>query len=131
MAKKQSYLKSKQTFSGAQVLLFVMIFALVGAVAIFESFAAKAPTGSCNYSTAAGGGVVTASGLPTETVVNFFMHDNVTGDQSGWVLGITHDGNWSVNVPVPTHSSTYDFVSKTYGKNGSKYNIYAECTQAV
>lgn len=40
MAKKQNYLKRKQTFSGAQVLLFVLIFAAVGAVAIWQSLAA-------------------------------------------------------------------------------------------
>lgn len=40
MAKKTSYLKKKQTFSGAQVLLFVLIFASVGAVAIWQSLAA-------------------------------------------------------------------------------------------
>lgn len=40
MAKKQSYLRKKQTFSGAQVLLFVLVFAAVGAVAIWQSLAA-------------------------------------------------------------------------------------------
>jgi hypothetical protein len=40
MAKKQSYLKRKQTFSGAQVLLFVLVFAAIGAVAIWQSLAA-------------------------------------------------------------------------------------------
>lgn len=40
MAKKQSYLKRKQTFSGAQVLLFILVFAAVGAVAIWQSLAA-------------------------------------------------------------------------------------------
>jgi len=40
MAKKQGYLKKKQSFSGAQVLLFVLAFAAVGAVAIWQSLAA-------------------------------------------------------------------------------------------
>ncbi len=53
MAKKQSYLKKKQSFSGAQVLLFVLIFAAVGTVAIWQSLAAphngKGGGGSGNY----------------------------------------------------------------------------------
>lgn len=132
MAKKQqSVLKRPVTFSLWSVLLFVAVFAVVGAYVIYSSYAAKAPVGTCAYSSASGGGVVSASGLPTDTVINFFMKDNSTGNQTGWVLGITHDATWQVNVPAPTHSTTYDFTSKTYGKNGAKYNIYAECTQAV
>lgn len=134
MAKKQSYLKKKQTFSGAQVLLFVSIFAVVGAVAIWQSLAAphnKGPQGTCAYSSNTNGGVVAASGLPTGVVINFLSKDNVTGSQTGWVLGITDDGTWNVNVPAPTHSTTYDFISKTWGNNGSKYNVYAECTQSI
>src|SRR5690348_16277227 len=46
MAKRQSYLKRKQTFSGAQVLLFVLVFAAVGAVAIWQSLAAPHSSGS-------------------------------------------------------------------------------------
>jgi hypothetical protein len=49
MAKKQGYLKRKQTFSGAQVLLFALIFAAVGAVAIWQSLAAPHNSGSTKY----------------------------------------------------------------------------------
>ena len=117
--------------SFAQLSIFALVFASIGGLAVWRGNAAKAPTGVCAYSTAPAGGLVTASGLPADMVVNFLIHDNVTGGQTGWVLGVTHDGTWSVNVPIPTHSSTYDFVSKTWGKNGSKYNIYAECSQGV
>jgi hypothetical protein len=40
MAKKQKYLKKRKTFSGAQVLLFVLAFGAVGAVAVWQSLAA-------------------------------------------------------------------------------------------
>jgi uncharacterized protein (UPF0333 family) len=129
--KKQSTLKKPITFSLGSVLLFVVVFAVVGAYVIYSSYAARAPLGTCAYSSASNGGVVSASGLPNDTVINFFMKDNSTGGQTGWVLGITHDGTWQVNVPTATHSTTYDFTGKTYSKNGAKYNIYAECTQAV
>jgi hypothetical protein len=134
MAKKQNYLKRKQTFSGAQVLLFGLIFAAVGAVAIWQSLVEphnKGASGACAYSAVGSGGVVSASGLPTGVVVNFLSRDNITGSKSDWVLGITNDGNWNVNVPAPAHTTTYDFVSKTWGKDGSKYNVYAECTQSI
>lgn len=65
MAKKQSYLKRKQSFSGAQVLLFVLIFAAVGAVAIWQSLAAPAKGGKPS------GGTTTISlNLPPFTDVN-------------------------------------------------------------
>jgi hypothetical protein len=133
MAKKKQDLGLKKpvTFSMSSVLLFIIAFGVVGVYVVWGAFAARAPSGTCQYSSAPNGGVVAATGLPTDKVINFFTHDNVTGDQSGWVLGITHDGTFSSNVPAPTHTTTYDFVSKTWGKNGSKYNIYAECTQSV
>lgn len=132
MAKrKQSALKRPVTFSLGSILLFVAVFAAVGVYVVWTSYAAKAPAGSCSYSAAANGGVVSASGLPKDTVLNFFTKDNTTGGQVGQVLGITHDGTWQVNVPAPTHSTTYDFTGRTYGKNGAKFDIYAECTQAV
>lgn len=40
MAKKQSYLKQKRSFSGAQILIFVILFAAVGTVAVWQSLAA-------------------------------------------------------------------------------------------
>ncbi|MBX4196932.1 hypothetical protein KW801_00030 [Candidatus Saccharibacteria bacterium] len=45
MAKKQSFLKTKKSFSGVQILLFVLAFAAVGAVAIWQSYAAPANKG--------------------------------------------------------------------------------------
>jgi hypothetical protein len=131
MAKKQNSLKKPVTFSMGTVLLFVLAFAAVGAYAIWNSFAASSPPGTCSYAAAGTGGVVSATGLPKGTVINFFTKDNTTGAQTGIVLGISDDGNWQVSVPAPAHSTTYDFTGRTYGKNGAKYNIYAECTQNI
>ena len=40
----------------------------------------------------------------------------------------THDGNWSVNVPAPNGATTYEFVSCTYGPDGSKYSVFQSCS---
>jgi hypothetical protein len=81
-----------------------------------------APTAGCAYSN----GVVQASGLPTGQVINFMI---VTASgTTGWVLGYTSDGTWSVNVPAQTGATTYQFVSTTWGPNGSKYDVYTSCS---
>jgi hypothetical protein len=74
----------------------------------------------------ASGGVVQASGLPTDQVINLMVTDS-TGT-SGWVLGFTTDGSWSVNVPAPNGATTYEFASRTWGPNGSKYRVFASCS---
>src|SRR5262245_55967644 len=85
-----------------------------------SSYAAhRDPQGSCSYAN----GVVSASGLPAGDVVNFLVTNNTSGSQTGWVLGISGNGTWQVNVAPPTSSTTYDFVSKTWGPNGSKYTV--------
>ena len=43
MAKSKGYLRKKQNFSGAQVLLFVMAFTAVGAVAVWQTLAKGKP----------------------------------------------------------------------------------------
>src|SRR5438105_2181659 len=71
------------------------------------------------------GSVVNAAALPTDQVINFQLTDN--SGTTGWVLGYTSDGTWSVNVPAQNGPTTYQFVSKTWGPNGSKYNVFASC----
>ena len=83
--------------------------------------AAAAPA-SCTVS----GTVVTATGLPTDQVVNFMVTDN-TGT-TGRVLGYTTDGNWSVTVPATNGPTSYQFVSRTWGPNGTHYTIFATCS---
>jgi hypothetical protein len=76
---------------------------------------------SCSVS----GNVVSATGLPTGEVINFMITDS--SGTRGWVLGMS-DGTWSVDVPAPNGPATYEFVSRTWGPNGSKYDVFASCS---
>jgi hypothetical protein len=80
------------------------------------------PTGSCTVA----GNVVTATGLPTDEVVNF-MVTAASGSWS-WVMGYTFDGTLSVTVPAPDGPTTYEFASRTWGPDGSKYTVFASCS---
>jgi hypothetical protein len=81
---------------------------------------------ACTVSSTAGGNVVQAGGLPTDQVINFMITD--ASGTWGFVLGYTPDGDWSVNAPAPNGPTTYEFVSRTYGPNGSKYDVFASCS---
>ena len=83
---------------------------------------AAAGTASCTVS----GNVVNATGLPTDALVNLMVSDADSAWSRG--LGFTPDGTWSVTVPARTSSTTYEFSSTTFGKNGSKYWVYASCS---
>jgi hypothetical protein len=104
------------------------IGALVLALALVPiAFAAKgghntAATAPCTVS----GNVVYGSGLPTDQVINFMITD--ASGTWGFVLGFTHDGTWSVNAPAPNGATKYEFVSRTYGPDGSKYNVFQSCS---
>ena len=83
---------------------------------------AAAGAGGCTVS----GNTVEGWGLPTDAVVNFIVTD--AGGKHGWPLGITWDGTWTVTVPDRTGATKYEFASTTFGKNGSKYWVYASCS---
>lgn len=110
------------------------LFALVAAVSLVlavPAFAAKGGGGKDgNPATAAGctvaGSVVNATGLPTDQVINFMVTD--ASGTSGWVLGHTTDGTWSVSVPAQNGATSYQFVSQTWGSNGTKYTAFASCS---
>jgi hypothetical protein len=80
-------------------------------------------TGTCTYTA----GVVSGAGLPTGTVINFFVTD--ASGRTGEVLGYAAaDGTASVGMPVPTGPTTYDFGSVTRGPaDDYKFWVYAEC----
>src|SRR4051812_31027903 len=91
---------------------------LFAAVAITTSLlavptmAAAAPKGTVHAGAAAcsvAGTVVSATGLPTDQVINFMVTDNA--GTHGWVLGFTHDGVWTVDVPAANGPTSYQFVS--------------------
>lgn len=81
-----------------------------------------AGTASCTVS----GNTVDAWDLPTDAVLNFMVKDG--NGTWGWGLGYTWDGTWSVSVPDRTGPTTYQFASTTFGKDGSKYLVYASCS---
>ena len=71
------------------------------------------------------GSTVTGTGLPTDQVLNFMVTDG--SGTHGWVLGWTDTGSWSEPVPARSGPTTYEFASKTWGPNGSKYTVFASC----
>jgi hypothetical protein len=112
---------------------FTHIAATVAALAfaVSPAFAEKGGNGnghsapvpaSCSVS----GNVVSATGLPTGEVINFMVTD--ASGTRGWVLGFTDDGTWNVYVPAPDGATTYEFASRTWGPNGSKYDVFASCS---
>ena len=46
----------------------------------------------------------------------------------GWVLGYTDTGTLAVTVPSANGPTTYEFGSKTWGPNGTKYTVFANCS---
>jgi len=72
------------------------------------------------------GYLLNATGLPTDAVINLVVSDADGTWSRG--LGFTADGTWSVVVADPTSPTTYEFVSTTFGKDGSKYWVYASCS---
>jgi hypothetical protein len=90
------------------------------------AMAAPKPASTGSASCAVSGTVVNATGLPVGEVINFMVTDS--SGARGWVLGYTDDGTWSVSVPTPIGPTTYQFVSRTSGPNGTKYTISASCS---
>ncbi len=82
----------------------------------------REPTGACSVA----GNVVTGEGLPTWELLNFMVTD--AEGTHGWVLGQTDTGTWPVTVPERNGTTTYEFASKTWGPNGSKYDVFASCS---
>ena len=118
-------LKAKVSYNQVTAFLLVALLSAAGTWLLSSTQAARrSPQGTCSYAN----GVVSATGLPTDQVINFFETNNSTGTQTGHVLGFTTDGVWTVSVTPPTASTTYDFTSRTWGKNGSRFNIFAECS---
>jgi hypothetical protein len=120
---------------GAPHMRFIHIAATAAALAFAVSPALASKGGNGNghgndsapapASCSVSGNVVSATGLPTDQVINFLITD--ASGTWGWVLGMS-DGTWSVSVPAQNGPTTYRFVSKTWGPNGSKYTVFASCS---
>src|SRR2546423_11767466 len=97
------------------------------AVAVGPALAAKGGSKSAaDPPCIVSGSTVTATALPTDQVINFMITD--ANGKSGWVLGFTSDGTWSVNVPAPNGATKYEFASRTWGPSGSKYSVFSSCS---
>ena len=110
--------------SSLRARALVAAAAIAGALSVAGSpaQAAKSPVpSSCTIS----GSTVSATGLPTDQVINFLISDH-TGTW-GWVVGYSSNGSLAVSIPSPNGPSTYMFTSKTWGPNGSKYTVFASC----
>jgi hypothetical protein len=106
---------------------FLTVLLIISCAIAAPAFAGKGgKPASANAGCTVAGNVVSAAGLPTGQVINFMTSN--AGGSSGWVLGYTSDGNWSINVPAPNGATTYQFVSTTWGPDGSKYNVFASCS---
>jgi hypothetical protein len=107
--------------------MIALCLAIVAAVVVVApTLAAKGGNKRGDPPCTISGSTVSASGLPTDQVINFMISDN--SGTSGWVLGYTSDGNWSVSVPAANGATTYEFASRTWGPNGSKYTTFASCS---
>ena len=87
------------------------------------AFSSASPVSAFSFSA---GGIVAATGLPTDQVINFLVTDS-TGT-AGRVLGFTPDGTWSVNVKAASGPTTYQFISRISGADGSRYTVFASCS---
>lgn len=79
-------------------------------------------TGSCSVD----GDVVHGNGLPNWTLMNLMVTDS--SGTTGWALGYTDDGTFTVAVPPRLGDTTYEFASKTWGPSGAKYEVFASCS---
>lgn len=100
----------------------VVVLAPTAALAGPKGGSSATPAGACSVS----GSTVTGTGLPTDQLLNFMVTD--AGGRTGWVLGTSGEGTWSVTVPQRTSPTTYEFVSRTWGKDGSQYTVFASCS---
>jgi hypothetical protein len=149
MAKKsKSLLKSKQTFSGLQVMLFVLAFASVGAVAVWQSLAApvKSWNSICSVTPSQvvldQDWIVNVTGLPTKSTVYkriVFPDGGVASGPISITSGgtYTETGNsnmtkdWGFIAPEQKGTYTYQFVNKVRYPGDTFTRSYAMCSVQV
>jgi len=112
-------------------LLSLLVVGLVSGTAFAAKGGGGKGNGNGNVTVPSGGcvvdgTVVVGTGLPTDQVLNFFVTD--ASGTHGWVLGFTDTGTWSVSVGPRTGPTTYEFASKTWGPDGSHYDVFASCS---
>ena len=107
-----------------------LVTIVVLALAAAPAFAGKGGNGNGNNRDAAGsctvdGSVVHGTNLPNWELMNFMVTD--ASGTTGWVIGFTDDGTRAIDVPDRAGPTTYEFVSETRGRDGSRYDVFASC----
>jgi hypothetical protein len=108
-------------------LITLLMFGLIAGTTL----AAKGGNGNSPHRTMStctvNGNGVTGTALPTDQVLNFMVTED--GYTWGWVLGFAgDDGTWGVPVPDRSGPTTYEFASRTWGPNGTKYTVFSSCS---
>ena len=103
----------------------IAALALAAAPALAGKGGNGSGSGSRDAACSVAGNVVTGSGLPNWTLMNFMVTDSE--GTSGWVIGFTDDGSRSIGVPDRNGATTYEFTGETRGKDGTRYDVYASC----
>jgi hypothetical protein len=117
----------KENSMNRLIMLAVMSSVLLAFIAPSDVAARGGkPNGALTASCSVSGTTVSATGLPTDQVINFMISDS--NGTRGWVLGYTWDGTFSTSVPAPNGPTSYAFVSRTWGPDGSKYSVFASCS---
>lgn len=128
MSKKSRYLKRKQTFSGAQILLFVLIFASVGGFAIWKGLAASGnPKSSGNTVFTLTSGPLGAGGdVEQQSTIAWY---NCTQDQTSACVWNNTGCLWTIDddagfvgatgniAPGASTSNGYCVIEDGYGHN--------------
>lgn len=121
--------RSSRGILGAVTEALLIALLAVGLTA-GTTFAAKGGNGANPHRQAVAcevdGNVVSTTGLPTYEVINFMITDS--SGKTGWALGVTWEGWWTLLVPSRSGPTTYEFVSRTYGPNGAKYEVFSTCS---
>jgi hypothetical protein len=146
MPKKSSKgLKKKSVFVTSDLILFLLIFAIVGAITLYISFAAPRTGSSCAITpstvTLDQNWTVTATGLPTKNVNQIISFPD--GAQSTGPITVNSNGTfvtngnsnmsatWGFIAPEQTGTYNYKYVGKIRWPGGSFNTTYASCNVVV
>lgn len=131
---KSSSLKRTISFSMSAVAAFVLVFGVVGAYAIWRSFAAPAPPGVCSINPSPASVnqsyTISASGLPTKDS-NWLLTYPPSGQANATVepVYVSSTGTWS-GTKSANATGVWTYVFSGLLKN-HKYGTVAECSVQI
>lgn len=142
---KSKTVKNKKSFSHREFGLYMLVFALVGAITLWVSFAAPV-RGGCAITPSAVAldqvWTVNASGLPAKSTVNQII-TFPDGGQSTGPINVSSNGtysatgnsnmsaSWGFIAPEQTGTYRYQYVGKLKWPAGTFNTTYATCTVQV